>query len=289
MKTIHIVAAIVGLCLGIAISSGLGIFLRTFLFGNALSGLFGEASYNQPPIITLNDFVKYKKTELIQLKKDENLLTEGMEIQDILIEGMDHFVGVSCLKGDDFEVLQEALYNQLKSIPEAVRIEVVNSALIKGTSVLNVVQNSSKPLQTDGRASAYLGWWSTRFTEPSHYETCVMVSGISFTAAETLTGYIEEKRTEKIGIQPCNCGFLYCEKCPLVVERIYSMPVYKRHAISLKDHALLHQYMVKTATDMATQVIQSSVKPHVLSDEPIEWNMLDNWQLKNKKEIFIGN
>ena len=142
---------------------------------------------SQPPILTLSDFVRYKKTELVA----ENSELKNNGIHDLLIEGMDHFVGVSCLKGDNFETLREGLYNQLRSVPDVVREEVVTSALVRGTTVLNVVQNSSKPLQIDGRASAYLGWWNTRFTEPSHYETCIMVSGISFTAAEIVAGYLE--------------------------------------------------------------------------------------------------
>lgn len=264
------------------------LLIPLFSLGPYLLGKFFQSmEKEQPPILTLNDFVKYKQFEL----QGSSVSLRDTSIQDLLIEGMDHFVGVTCLTGDDFDLLKEGLRRQLGTVPAHIRDELVESAIIHKTSVLNVVQNSSKPLQTDGRASAYLGWWNTRFSEPSHYETCVMVSGITFTAAEVISGYVEEKRTEKVGVQPCQCGFFYCEKCPIMIERTYSSPIYKRHAISLKDHNLLHHHMVQVATDMATQFIQSSKYKEIKNGGNTEdeiWPQLDGWDMKNNKQMFEG-
>ena len=242
-----------------------------------------EIIEKQPPILTLKDFIHYKKREADL--DDPKWEKEEDNLDNLLLDGMDHYTGMACIKSINVSSIEEAkytLYQQLKTVPEHIRQDVVDSALIERTSILNVVHNSSKPLQSNGRASAYLGWWSTRFTAPATYETCALVAGITFTAAEVIAGYVEERKTERIGFQPCHCGFWSCQQCPIFVEKTYSILIYKRHAFTAQEHKKLHTYMIKEAMDLASKTLSGGAASQAISDE--EWGQQDGWLLHPMKQ-----
>lgn len=219
------------------------------------------------PIDRLRHFVAYQsKTKYSSAHRDNlesdvngddidgdstNYLTKVSGIGDILVERMDHFVAVGCINADKFELAQKALRGQLQSIPELVREDLMNAALIERTSVYNVIQNSSKPMLHTMVASAYLGWYSTVFTPPSHYASCIMVSGISFVPGETVVGYETKKTVKKIGETPCQCNFFKCLVCPVFDEQTTKTPIFKTDILTLDQHDALHEYMVEKAIQLA--------------------------------------
>jgi hypothetical protein len=176
-------------------------------------------------------------------------------IGDILVERMDHFVAVGCINADRFDLAQKALRGQLQSIPELVRDDLMNAALIERTSVYNVIQNSSKPMLHTMVASAYLGWYSTVFTPPSHYASCIMVSGISFVPGETVAGYEIKKTVKKIGETPCQCNYFSCLVCPVFDEQTTRTPIFKTDILTLDQHDALHEYMVDKAIQLASKTM----------------------------------
>lgn len=260
---------------------------------------------DQSPILTLKDFIQHRKNEeeqdySIETGPDGKISRQAnanVIIENLLIDGMDHYAGVACINSASFSDAKHALARQLLSIPDKVREEIVDSAIIEGSSVFNVIQNSSKPLQTNGKANAYLGWWKTKYTAPSTYETCVLVSGIEFTAAEIIAGYIQKKKTVRVGYQPCKCGILSCHQCPIFKEELTEIPIYKRNAFSLGEHDKLHHFMISKATNLAERTLNSkmSTKNQIddtnhahLSDHFLSEN--DGWKKETTdKEIFNTN
>ena len=254
----------------------------------------GNTAFEHKPLHTLDEFIKFKK--------HEHTSTEITDISQLLMDSVNHYVGMSCVEADSYERTKYAVKQQLNSIPEQVRDEILESAIIEGTSVLNVIQNSTKPLTSDGKANSFLAWWHTRVQESTdaevsdeRYETCILIAGISFVTSEIVAGYIEDKRNDLVGYVPCECGYLFCEKCPVFKEIITSVPVFKRHALTLEQHRKLHNYMVQEATSIAENMIQSIlIQENTLTTNSIisrnnnnnnniiNWSALDGWNFKIK-------
>lgn len=208
------------------------------------------------PIERLSHFVEYQaktkhKSAVDEIQNGDTSETTVSRIGDVLIDRMDHFVAVGCTDADSFVQAQKALRGQLRSIPEMVREDIVDSVLIEKTSVYNVVQNSSKPMIHTLKASAYLAWYSTTYTPPSRYSYCIIVSGISFVPGETIVGYDTKVVVENIGETPCHCSIFRCLSCPVFREQRTETPIFKSHVLTLDQHDELHKYMVHKAIELA--------------------------------------
>jgi len=256
------------------------LFMTCFIL--VLIGLVYQLNKNEEikPIIKLNDFIKHKHAEIEHL---DNI----QDIKELKVDGMDHFSAVTCFISDSLSEARIILKENLKTIPQEISDHIIESTLISKTNIFNIIQNSTKPIQSTGKAIAYLGWWNTHFTEPSTYETCVLISGISLTATEIIAGYIEEKKSELIGYQPCHCGFFSCEKCPIIQEKIYSSPIYKRHALSIQDHQKLHQYMIQDAI-LKAELLLSKKTFHILPSQHKK-EQKDPWEVKTKNLHYEGD
>lgn len=202
------------------------------------------------PKTLLREFVRHQEVTIIPY--------EGDSIEAMMVDGMDHFAAVTCIEADSFQEAVTSLELQLQGVPKNVRDNILPSVIIENVTASNAIQNSSKPLQANGRADAFLAWWSTMYTAPSHYETCLMLSGISFTSGEIVAEYLVEKRSVHVGDQPCYCGWFSCQTCPIYKDIETTTPIFKRHSLSLKQHEELHNYMLITATSNAKALLKDS-------------------------------
>ena len=212
-----------------------------------------------------------------------------VDINELKVDDITQFAGATCIHASTFEQAQEALLKQLRGVPENVGHDVVDSALVRGVSLQNSLQNTSAPLQVHGKASTYLSWWSTQYTaNTGEYHTCVMVTGVSFLAAEVEAGRITEKTQKVIATEPCHCNLLWCESCPVIKEIESSRPVFKRHVLTLQQHSQLHAYMIDRGIDLAKKLIhQQQVQGERLqelelpapNDTPNLGGVLEGWDM----------
>ena len=157
--------------------------------------------------------------------------------------------------------MKKALRMQLRGVPERVREELIENALIEKMSVQNSIQNATVDAETGGQAFAFLAFWSTEYIGTSAvagpaYSTCIMTSGIKLDVAEEIAGYEESQNKKVVASEPCHCGFFSCARCPVFKKITNRKPVFKRHKLTLKNHINLHNWMLKSATDKGMALIQ---------------------------------
>lgn len=193
-------------------------------------------------------------TALQSFAEREVIVKDLKCVEDLRVGDLHHYAQAVCVEGQEYESTKNALYSQLNRLPEIVRNNVVKSALVEGISVQNSVQDTKTNIETDGKASSYMAFWSTKFiNQPSlvasAYSTCVLVTGVDLNIGEDLAGYEISEREQIIGTQPCHCGYLYCAKCPIRHKISTKSPVFKRHRMTLRNQQELHKWMVKKAVD----------------------------------------
>jgi hypothetical protein len=162
--------------------------LSSLLFiPNKIYGDEDEFINKQSPIITLRGFINYKNNEIKEDKEEEEKEEEEKikvdyslndndyskttisrnnnsqkvkrkGIDNLLIDGMNHYVGVSYIEANSYNEAKYSLYKQLETVLENTRKKIVECVIIPGSSILNVVQISGNLLQSDGKANAYFGW-----------------------------------------------------------------------------------------------------------------------------------
>jgi hypothetical protein len=159
----------------------------------------------------------------------------------------DTFVDSACVASSSLEGAREALTKQLVSLPPDVRVEIVGMALTEGASVETTRQNISNAMSDDALINVFMYYINTVYT-PGLYRTCVMASGIKMQIGEVIVDMVEERSEQITGYRPCHCGYLYCEKCPIVSETRTQKPVYARHTGNIQWHVKLQNLLAGMAS-----------------------------------------
>lgn len=174
------------------------------------------------------------------------------DITELKVDGMSHFSCAVCVKRVDYDKMVTIISNRLKtSIPVDVYDSLTDSIFLKNVTYEGSFQNCTKPLQETGRASNFVGWWNVRFDSSEDlYSACIIVSGIDITMADIIVDYHVVKETTLLALEPCHCGFFYCEKCPVFKTLETRSPIFKKHRISLKQHNELKDYMMYKSLEL---------------------------------------
>lgn len=183
------------------------------------------------------------------------------------------FVDSACVSSASLESARISLAKQLGSLPAAVRAEIVDMALSEGASVETTRQNISNDIADNGLVNVFMYYINTAY-EGSTYRTCVMASGIRMQLGEIIVDTIEERTEQITGYRPCHCGYLYCEKCPIVTETRTQRPVYARHTGSIQWHVKLQNLLAGMA---ARQVAGLSTQSAAVLNEAPPQQLIDGW------------
>ena len=224
------------------------------LFTGSVFALFASSSKSSAPVQDLKSFVAHERAT-------SNTALELIEIEDLPTENFHRYAVANCAAAGSLELAQENLRLQLGDIPSIVRERLLQRVLVEGISQKNSIQDATSQLTLDGQAQSYLAFWSTNFDAFSthrQYETCVIVAGVTIKAAEIVADYKEETKKVVIGSEPCHCGYLYCEVCPVLDTQTTMTPVFKRHSLSLKQQDNLHSLMTLHALNAAESMLATS-------------------------------
>lgn len=183
---------------------------------------------------------------------------------DLKLDRMNVFSLATCVEGKSSASVQGNLRKQMKGLTEVVREDIISSAVLEETSTQSALQDVKTDLVDNGKAHSYLAYWKTiysgeRVTIGSSYNTCIVVASVEIEAAEDLAGYDVREEKIKIGSSPCYCGVLYCETCPNYAPRVTKTPIFKRHALSVKEQDNLHKWMTKEAVDSVIGILGQQV------------------------------
>ena len=148
----------------------------------------------------LKAFVLYEKA-----KSMDSLET----IEELETEVFNAFARSACVKAETFNATRDALFSGLRGIPDNVRDDVVEMAVKEGVTQVSSLQDSKADIVDKGKAFSFMAFWSTSYDpKKKHhtYETCVMVTGVALTVAETVAEWTLKQEKYQIGVQPCYCG-----------------------------------------------------------------------------------
>ena len=187
------------------------------------------------------------------------------------------FVDSACVASASLDGTRAALAKQLGSLPVAVRAEIVDMALSEGASIETTRQNISNDIADTGLVNVFMYYINTIY-EGSTYRTCVMASGIRMQLGEIIVDTIEERTEQITGYRPCHCGYLYCEKCPIVTETRTQRPVYARHTGSIQWHVKLQNLLAGMA---ARQVAGLSTQSAGVPTEAPPQQLIDGWSAQH--------
>ena len=148
----------------------------------------------------LKAFVLYEKSKSI-----ENL----QNIEELETDVFNAFARSACVKAETLNATRDALFSGLRGIPDNVRDDVVDMAVKEGVTQVSSLQDSKADIVDNGKAFSFMAFWSTSYDpKKKHhtYETCVMVTGVVLTVAETVAEWTLKQEKYQIGVQPCYCG-----------------------------------------------------------------------------------
>lgn len=181
------------------------------------------------------------------------------DIGDLTVDGMQLYAQATCVQASTAEEVRFALRRQLKSIPEEAREDIISSAVIDGQSTSNSMQNTSAGIAKSGLAFSYLAYWSTAYTPSAvltaTYSSCVMATGVEIEVGEEVAEWRTTRDKILVANEPCHCGRVWCEHCPVFETRESRTPIFKRHKLSLRNQADLHRWMVRQAVDRVSSLI----------------------------------
>lgn len=154
------------------------------------------------PTNDLREFVRFEKANnAVDLKVIDELNTEAFST----------YARSTCVEAATFEQARTGLDLGLFGVPNAVRNTVVQMAIIEGVTQKNSVQDSNSDFVNSGKADAFMAFWSTAYDptdEHRMYKSCVMVTGVALTVAETVAEWTSKREMYQIGTEPCQCGTL---------------------------------------------------------------------------------
>jgi hypothetical protein len=230
------------------------VFLVTALTALGAMLMIGRTVPDEP-VTRMVSFAAHQAARYNQTEHDELQLSR-----------YDTFVDSACVASGEMESARESLAKQLGSLPPAVRAEIVDMALTRETSVETTRQNISNDVSDRALIDVFMYYINTVYT-PGLYRTCVMASGIRMQIGEVIVDMIEERTEEIKGYRPCHCGYVYCERCPIIAETRTQRPVYARHTGSIQWHVKLQNLLAGMA---ARQVAGLSGPSQAVAPELVE-------------------
>lgn len=187
-------------------------------------------------------------------------------MNDILSETMTDFKTTITFKAKGLDNSKRILALQLTgaNIAKDVIHQIVETVLIQGVEICSGLERTVTELETKGRASYYIMKFCTGYESMTDaYNVNLAMTGITFTAAEIIAGYEETKTERLIGKEPCHCGLLKCESCPIFTIDVLKTPIFKRHVLTFYQQRLL----AASLRDEVSQMMRSAIPPpvHALS------------------------
>lgn len=184
-------------------------------------------------------------------------------VADLTVDGLKLYAQATCMKADSAEALRNALRKQLMDLPNDVREQIIEAAVIEGMETTNSRQNAEADTVDTGKAYSYIAFWSTTYngeralTEAT-YSTCIMAAGVDIKIGEDLAGFDVVSQEVQKGLRPCECNMFWCKAlCPEYGTVTSKRPIFKRHKLKLKDQVELHRWMVKQAVDRAQSLLDT--------------------------------
>lgn len=123
----------------------------------------------------------------------------------------------------------------------------------------------------EGRAFFHMYYVNTRYTPDDHYSSCILASGIRLTIGEIVVGEIEQRTTDVLAYEPCRCGWVFCEKCPVFREIITKKPIFSRPAGTVGWHRDIQNVLAGMAARQVTAMsaTDTAADKHLLA----AWNL----------------
>lgn len=201
-----------------------------------------------------------------QLHRSNN----STDFQTMLLEKFDTFVKSACVEGHGLESVRAAAARQLTGLPDEVRSEILDMAFHPNVSIEGAHQNMTNSMAQEGRAFFHMYYVNTKFTLPDHYSSCILATGIDLTIGEVVVGEVEEHTTDVLAYEPCRCGWIACEKCPILREIITKRPVFSRPAGTVGWHRDIQNVLAGMAARQVTGLSSAG---------PVEERLLTAWNL----------
>ena len=174
--------------------------IAAFLGVALMACLLMPARQAPSPTNDLREFVRYEKA---------NNVVNIQIIDDLNTEAFRTYARSTCVEASTFEQARTALDVGLFGVPEAVRSTVVQMAVLEGVTQKNSIQDSNSDFVNSGKADAFMAFWSTLYDpsdERDTYKSCVMVTGVALTVAESVAEWTTKREKYQIGTEPCHCG-----------------------------------------------------------------------------------
>lgn len=171
--------------------------------------------------------------------------------KDVQLSEYTTFVKSACVSCATRELAQKALRLQISSLPKYIIDEIIDMALPEGASIETARQNMSNTADETGRVSVFMYYINTVYdeSEKNRYKTCVLVSGVWLVIGKVVVGQVTETAEVITGVKPCHCGYLYCEKCPVISQTVTQRPVYAMQTGTIEWHQGLHRMLANLAAE----------------------------------------
>lgn len=141
--------------------------------------------------------------------------------------------------------LRSALNASLSGLPPYFLHELLHTKIVLDRMSFQVPMDRDTVLDLEdkGKASSVRSAWSVLYNRGlGTYSVCVAVSGLEYRVAEVVAGFETSQDEVIIGWQPCQCGWVMCESCPIKSTIEKKTPLFKRHVLTfgqqeqLADH-----------------------------------------------------
>jgi len=175
------------------------------LLGTLLLLFTGAKTPVSDPKNDLKAFVMYERAKG----------TNGVEhIEELETEHFSAFARSACVQAETANATKNALRSALRGERKAF----FEMAVKEGITQMSSLQDSKADFVERGKAYSFMAFWSTAYNPKNKhqtYESCVMVTGVVLTVAETVAEWTMKEEKYQVGVQPCYCG-KYAFHCGLL-------------------------------------------------------------------------
>lgn len=221
-----------------------------------------------------------------ELTSDVKQMEAEMMMGEILSESMSDFKTTITFKAKGLQNAKQILTLQLSSAHIAKELieQIIQTVLMEGVEICSGLERTVTELETKGKASYYIVKFCTGYDSfTDTYNVNLATTGISFTAAEIITGYDETKIERQIGTEPCHCGLLQCEQCPIFTIDHIKTPIFNRHVLTFYQQRLL----AASLRDEVSNMMRSAMPPPVHALSSLTARFLLNTPKKDNERDLI--
>ena len=170
------------------------------------------------PKSDLKSFVLFEKAK--QHTSSHLPLSEEDGMENLQTDVFKSFARTACVKAGSVDATRDALFSNLKGVPESIRKDLVEMAVQPEVTLVNSWQDTKADTVEEGTAYSFMAFFSTAFRprrgdedQSNRYESCIMVTGVSLTVAETVAEWSQKQERYQVGVKPCHCGTLIHSIC----------------------------------------------------------------------------